>query len=119
MYPDWGDDAMQNDEDEDEQAEGEGFWKTKEGEIISVREMTDSHLINTYNLILKKSKEARAEALISMYDMSSHLSGECALLESENEIERLEDEDPEDVFNDCPVPRGIFTEIVRRGLDIH
>jgi hypothetical protein len=116
VYPDWEDDAIQN--DEDEQVEGEGFWKTREGEIISVKKMTDSHLINTYKLILNKSKKLKADTLRNMHEFSGYLSGEYALLEIENEIEQLENEDPKGIFKACPVPRGIFDEIVRRGLEI-
>lgn len=42
--------------------EGTIVWTTKEGQEIPIKDMTTSHLINTYNMLLRKTaKEAASQ----------------------------------------------------------
>lgn len=34
-------------------------WQTKDGTIVPIREMSDSHLVNTINMLRRKEKEEK------------------------------------------------------------
>ena len=41
--------------------EGQIVWTTKEGQEIPIKDMNTSHLINTYNMLLRKAAKEAAE----------------------------------------------------------
>lgn len=65
-------------------------WKTKNGEVLFVDEMTDSHLINSRNFLVKKRLEL-AENISAAYGMSCMLTGEYALDSIDRDITWLEE----------------------------
>lgn len=79
-------------------------WKTDDGRVISIKEMTDSHLLNTIKYLERKHRSIKSRAL-EMY-----ASGRLAKASAQAYI----DSEPAMVF---PQLRNMYSEAARRGLD--
>ena len=56
----------------------DGFWKTGDGDILHVSQMTDSHLVNLSNYLARKAQEKFSDNLSAAYTMAGFSQGEMA-----------------------------------------
>ena len=90
-------------------------WPTKTGKKIRICDMTDTHLINTINMIERRAKQETDNALSAAYRAEMFLTGEMALMSIENEIRHLEEEGlPPDEL--CPLYKDLVEEALDRDL---
>ena len=84
-------------------------WQTQSGKVLKVKEMTDSHLLNTQRFMQRKvvsiSRETAACASICF-------QGEMAQYYQDQDLKRLTD----DEFAAIDVLRGLNDEVKERGL---
>jgi hypothetical protein len=81
-------------------------WKTNDGRVIPIEDMTDSHLLNTEQFLRRKFGQLQDAC-------PPDFSGEMAQLSADFEWNALQDADVEDVF---PVYADICAEIKKRSL---
>ena len=81
----------------------EGMWKTKEGRVIPIASMTDSHLENTIKLFERKGLETLPEFDFDLYANPFSPDTE-AYYVAEQEIDALLSADPEE-FPRKPNPK--------------
>lgn len=94
-------------------------WTTRDGRKVRLCDMADSHLLNTIKY-LKKRTEARLAAEIALgYRVLCGLQGEMAQLCVEQDLDRLESEDPESfLLEHFPLYEKLLLEAERRKLPI-
>ena len=88
------------------------YWKTKDGEEIPIKELTDSHILNIMNYFEKNFEVYRQRWLSKAYMFMDSLNGECAKYYCENMIDLVESENPE--FD----PEGFLEETVEGYREI-
>ena len=86
-------------------------WVTKDGKVIPIHEMSDSHLVNTINFLNKKHTDYANMALLSGPPC---FQGEMAQWAAEQEWLSIADSGPEDLF---PQYENLIKEADKRGLN--
>jgi hypothetical protein len=66
-------------------------WRTAAGEIIKIKDMSDSHLVNTIRFIKKSAIKNMRQELSAAYCVSMVLTGEHAQDACDQSIEEMED----------------------------
>jgi hypothetical protein len=66
-------------------------WKTKDGQVLKIKDMTDSHLLNAINFLRRKAPEMKQFQITLLERMLSFMDGEMAIYDIENKIDRLEE----------------------------
>ena len=66
-------------------------WRTKDGRVVRIREMTDSHLKNTISLLERVVEQKRQQAIIAGYNALNFMQGEMAIFCMECDIAAIED----------------------------
>ena len=95
----------------------EDTWITKEGEAILVKDMTDSHLVNTVKMLLKQAPGLRAQFIDQAEITLSHMQGEMSQLSIEQDINylnRMDDEEFLEYYH--PTGEALMQEVYKRGL---
>lgn len=90
-------------------------WKCKDGTKIRIKDMSDSHLINTIKLIERFSDHQHRQALRHAYMMENWLNGEVALDCIADQIDHME-EYGDDPTETTPIYTDLIDEALRRGL---
>jgi len=85
------------------------MWTTKKGEKVRIKDMTDSHLLNTIKLIERNHRDE----LNAAYSVASILTGEMATFCAERDIDCMEDEGPSYTH---PLYSDLVDEAERRKL---
>ena len=67
-------------------------WTTKTGKRISVRDMSERHLVNTISLLERKERHC-GEATLAVYRIESMLQGGQAQIVINRDIQRVESEE--------------------------
>jgi len=96
-------------------APGKSMWKTKDGTMIPVKEMTDGHLLNAMKM-LKRVAKRRVARNVSFCLGCPPPTGDMAQMAFDQEFDywteaSWEDAVP-DIFND------MFDEALERGMDL-
>lgn len=84
-------------------------WTTKDGQRIRIKDMEDSHLLNTIRF-LERTWEKRKASMLSDFPC---FNGEMAQYYAEQEWDRLADTDIEEA---CPIYNDMVDEAERRNL---
>jgi hypothetical protein len=84
-------------------------WKTKDGRVIPVKEMTTMHIQNTIAFLEKKHDERILNAVMCMPDFQ----GEMAQMTADAEFNRILNSEPEDLW---PIYTDLIEELRRRGV---
>ncbi len=94
------------------------IWQTKDGRRIRVKDMTDSHLVNTVNFCIKTGEFHRNKALVDAYGFESMCRGEMAQDAIAQEIRMLEESDIWDLLSiEVPTWDALVTEVYKRDLE--
>ena len=64
-------------------------WQTKDGTVIPIKDLTDSHLLNIIAYLLRTAPVAHEIAIDSAFIFSSSLRGEMAQYYAEGDCHRL------------------------------
>ena len=94
-----------------------GYWKTKDGKEIRIKDMTDIHLFNTIKFVEKIAESQREELLFSGYSSLCEVHGEMAeyaIESSLNEVRLMSIE--EFASDEYPVYRYLKNEAKKRKL---
>lgn len=70
------------------------YWKQKDGTLILIKDMTDSHLANAIRMMERYAYLKHSEAVSSGYIALCSVNGEMAELSIEQGIYQLEEEGP-------------------------
>lgn len=92
------------------------MWTTRDGTKVRIRDMTDSHLLNTIRMLDRFASAQRQVALIEAYAFADTVQGEQAGYDIENMIETLEEGDGEDFRP--PIYEDLVDEAYRRKLTL-
>lgn len=84
-------------------------WKTKDGRVVRVCDMTDSHLLNTIRFL------ERQHAQLMFTIPYPNFNGEMAQICAEQEWEQLQNSNPEDTY---PILSVMYEEVERRNIKI-
>ncbi len=88
-------------------------WKTKDGRLIKIKDMTDRHLINIIKFLEKRTQFLNSRAL-QYYSTCMQPSGEMAQMAFEQEAEAQISAEPSDRYS---IYIFLIEEAIRRGLD--
>lgn len=90
-------------------------WTTKDGQKIPVDQLTDSHLRNIVNYLLRNSPALYQRDLMTGYHAIGFLQGEMALDLMNDELDYLEfEQDPEDYVTSLPIWSALRSEWEKR-----
>lgn len=93
------------------------MWKTKAGELISIKELEDGHLLNIIAM-LQRYANAQVSAALNNYP---NFQGEMAQMCAERDWDALA-EDPErsasDILEEIPQWKFLIGEARNRGLKV-
>lgn len=87
------------------------IWITKDGTKIRIKDMTDSHLLNTIKMLDRK----HSRVILDAYCFANMLNGEMAQYQMEGEIDRLEEGDASQW---CLLYDDLMEEASRRNITI-
>lgn len=90
-------------------------WVTKEGQRIKIKDMTDSHILNTIRMLERNAKIYQEVMIPQAYAVLSSMRGEGAQFCMEQEIRSLEDADPTELI-DCPTYDALVEEAMKRNI---
>jgi len=93
-----------------------GVWVTRDGAKMRIRDMTNSHLLNSIRMLERNKERAQEQAIELMYRSLGGLHGEHAIDAGEQALDFLEngEVDTHDIF---PVYVELTDEAERRGLN--
>jgi len=91
-------------------------WITRDGRRIPIRDMSDTHLLNTLALLDRRVRVYEEQTLRELYTLSTWVTGEIATMDIENRIMEIEEHglDPAEVFEPY---KELAREAQRRNLD--
>ncbi len=94
-------------------------WTCKDGTKIRICDMSDSHLINTINMLVRVTKENHSAELRAAYSVQLSLCSQdsIAAYYIENDIQSMEEEGP-NPFQVVPLFDDLYSEALSRNLDI-
>ena len=84
------------------------IWVTKDGQSIRVKDMTDSHLVNTIRFLKRKS-------LNELYSLSCFIQGEQASYMIDDMITSHEDDEVASYYNSS-IYNTMIDEACKRGI---
>ena len=91
-------------------------WKTKDGRVLKVADMEDSHLINTIKYMQRRAEHIQWKDVLQMSRFADTLNGEMAVDCAEQSIVELGDMHPEDYLETLPDYQALVKEATRRKL---
>lgn len=94
-------------------------WTQRDGTKIHICDMSDTHLINTINMLVRKTKEYHAMELNAAYSIQSGLCSQdsMAAYYIESDIDGMEQEGP-DPFQGHPLFVDLYNEAIKRNLEV-
>lgn len=90
-------------------------WVTREGRVIRIKHMTDSHLINTLRFLERKAERIRLATVMGLCHAEMMVQGEMAGYCIDAEIRAAEDAGPEEFLP--KVYQHLVREAEKRKLD--
>lgn len=95
------------------------IWVAKDGQRVRVKDMGDTHLVNTIRLLRRHATRLIDENLSAAYSIEGYLQGEMAQVAIAQDIDILEESDPEELLADSvPCYETMLDEAERRGLTL-
>lgn len=88
-------------------------WKTKDGCEIEVKDMADSHLLNTIKMLERATDYYNWTEGLEMIRVSSFLGGEMAQEAAAEEADRIFDQTPDERY---PIYTEMMAEASKRNL---
>jgi hypothetical protein len=85
------------------------MWKTRSGRKIRIKDMDDSHLMNSIRML----ERMHGHSVSELYSLSCFIQGEQASLDIDNAIAQAEDGGPSESY---PIYDDLMEEAVKRGL---
>lgn len=85
------------------------MWTMKNGRKLRIKDMTDSHLINSIRML----ERAHGRNVCQMYGLACMIQGEQASLDIDNAIDRAEEGGPGESYS---IYDDLVDEADRRGL---
>lgn len=92
-------------------------WTCKDGTKVSIRKMTDSHLLNTIRFLRRRAPVLLGREISAAWSVLSTLQGDMAQFQCENDISRLEQTDPQEWIENMPELSAMLREAKRRNLE--
>lgn len=92
------------------------FWTTRDGFDILISDMTDSHIINSIDMLRRVAQKHKEIMILDAYAIMPSFGGEMAQLQIERDLEHLQAL-PLDVWlakNENYL--SLYAEAVRRGI---
>ena len=94
-----------------------GFWKTREGQQVRIRDMDDRHLLNTLRMLQRHAWRRLVAANLAYID-GPRPTADMAEMAFEAEADHVAELTTEDALEDMPKYQELAEEARRRGLDI-
>ena len=92
-------------------------WTTKDGTVLKIKDMTDSHILNTIKMLERNAPIVQAALLGKVYDFQSTLQGKMAIDQMDREITGLEQSDSEEFLEEHnPSYNSLLEEASKRGI---
>jgi hypothetical protein len=91
-------------------------WKTREGKEIEIKNMTDSHLMNTIKFLRRNANANMAKEIASAYSAASLMQGEMAIDAIERDIRIMEETSPDEYLQEFPIYNALIKEAEKRNL---
>lgn len=91
------------------------IWKCKNGTKVRICDMTDSHLVNTINMLERFAKNKVSQELSCAFSVEPFLTGDIAIFTIENNIDNLMEDDSYERFLP-PIYNKLLEEQTRRTL---
>lgn len=91
-------------------------WVMKDGTKVRIEDMSNTHIINSINLMERKAREMYSEVEHSMWSVYGSLQGEMAIDSMENEINSLDKGGWENILPS--VYYDLCKELERRGVSV-
>lgn len=92
-------------------------WKTKEGQIIRIADMTDDHLRNTLRLFYRHAIKTKDAAIAQGIKVLGTLRGEAAMNACNADIDRLEAQGIDEMLAGDKKWKTLLAEAKKRDLD--
>lgn len=90
-------------------------WKTKDGDVLNIKEMSDNHLINTIKFI-KRNTDNYVEKMQTFYLTCTEPNGQMAQDCFDREFEEVMDLDSEELLENNSAYKTMLKELNRRNL---
>ena len=95
------------------------LWRCKDGSVVAIKDMTDSHLANTIKMLRRGVRRQNQANLSAAYSVSFGLQGEMAQLFVEQDIDCMEEFDEDEwLSGNVPQYDKMMREAEKRGLDV-
>ncbi len=93
------------------------LWTCKDGRKIRIKDMTNSHLLNTIKMLERVGAKQLSLSISSAYSFAADLQGEMASYFAEQDIDRMEATSIEKFVNDeYPIYEHLVLEAQKRGI---
>jgi hypothetical protein len=101
----------------DAMAEMPTHWTCRDGRVVPIAEMGDSHLVNTIRYLERNRETIVFREVLRMGRMCSTFSGDGAMDAADMALDELLDEEYEDALSMCvPEYPALVAERDRRGI---
>lgn len=93
------------------------FWQMRDGNLIEIEKMADSHLLNTIAMLERNVDEIKRSMILQMYNHSIMIHSDTVLDMLDNDIRGMQDTDGVEflLFYHPSYPH-LRTEAIKRGL---
>lgn len=92
-------------------------WKTKNGTMIEIKDMSDSHIENCLIMIYRRLQRELENELLNAYAFAGSLRGEMAQSAAESACDEIAEETPFDTMLTDKTYKALVDEAKNRGID--
>jgi hypothetical protein len=91
-------------------------WKTHDGTVMAIRDMTDDHLVNAIRMLRRNAAGRLSQALKAAWAFYMTLQGDVAQYTMEREIDHMEELTPTEFLEEHTPYRTLMNHARQRGL---